>query len=160
MKAKPTATLRLPRSQASHRGQIDFPQQRAAAAAQGHDALDQPAVDLADAGKDGEEDQHRHQDEGERHFRGEADAEPDDEERRQHDPRHRIEQDHHRLEQFGDDRHQRRGDAERGADDEAEREPAQRGGEGRFEMRPDRAVGKELDERGADRRMAPARRAG
>ena len=45
---------------------------------------------------------------------------------------------------------ERGGDAEHDADDDAERQPAQRRGEGRLEVRPDAAVGEQVDERGAD----------
>ena len=48
-------------------------------------------------------------------------------------------------------RQQCRGHAEHDADGDADSEAAERGGEGRFEMRPDAAVDKELGERGADR---------
>ena len=47
-------------------------------------------------------------------------------------------------------RNESRDDAEQNADGDAERETAERGGEGCVEMRPDAAVGEQLDERRAD----------
>src|SRR5262245_43113305 len=118
-----------------------------AAPAKRGDAFDELAVDLTYSGEDCKEDQYRDQDKRECDLRREADAEPDHEQRGQYDARNRIEQRHHRLEQLRKERRKRGSDAEHDAGEDAERKSAKRGGKGCFEMRPDAAVGKKLDER-------------
>src|SRR5690606_34671775 len=61
-----------------HRGDVDFPEQGGAAAAERPDAFDQADIDLADAGIDGEEDEHGDQDDADRDLGAEPDPEPDD----------------------------------------------------------------------------------
>ena len=100
---KADGDLQIAQHPGRDRRQVDMAHQRQAIAAQGDDALDQLAVDLADAGVHGEEDQHRHQDEAERDLRGDADAEPDHEQRRQDHARDGVEHAHHRLQQLGNE---------------------------------------------------------
>ena len=124
--------------------------ERPAPAPERDDALDEPPVHLPDAREDGEEDQHGHQDEGEGDLRGDADAEPDDEERRQDDARDGVEQRHHRLEQLRDQRDERGENAQHDAGDDAEGKSGERGRERRLDMNPNAAASEQLDERGAD----------
>ena len=129
------------------RRQVDVPHQRPAAATERHDALDELAVHLPDSGEHGEEDQHRHENEGQRNLGGQPDAEPDHEKRREDHARDGVEERHHRLEQLRDEPDECRDDAEQNANDDAERKTAERGGEGCIEMRPDAAVREQVDER-------------
>jgi len=85
--------------------------QRRATAAQREDALDQLAVDLANAGEHGEEDQHRHQDEGQRDPGRDADVQADHEQRAPGSRPDGVEHAHHRLQQLGNEGHQGGGNA-------------------------------------------------
>src|SRR5262245_61339099 len=124
--------------------------QRAASASERDHTLDQPAVDLPDSGEHSKEDQHRHEDERQRHLGSEPDAEPNHEQRSEDHARDGVENGHHRLDQLRTEANKRGDDAKRNADGDAERETAERGSEGGFEMRPDASIREQISERRPD----------
>src|SRR5690606_30896216 len=109
-------------------------------------ARHQVQVIMQDAGVDGEEDKDGHQYQGERDLRGEIDPQPDDEERGQDDAGYCIEEDHHRLEEVGDDGGEGRGEAEGDTENDPAAEADRRGEEGCRGGRAERASGEEAHE--------------
>src|SRR5207244_4312616 len=131
-------------------GQIDVTDERPTPPAKRDDPLDQLAIHVADASEYGEEDQHRHQYEGERYLRREPDPEPDNEQRRKNDARDGVEHRHYRRQQFGNQRDQRADDAEHDPNHDAEREPDNRGRKSGFKVWPDATVRKQIVKRRRD----------
>src|SRR6266496_3802369 len=97
-KRESDGNLKVAKGPCGHGREINLAQQHRPAAAQRLDPFDEALVDLLDPGIDGEEEQHRYENECHRDLGGNADPEPDHEERRQNNARYGIENRHRRVE--------------------------------------------------------------
>src|SRR5947207_12836381 len=135
---------------AEHRGEHDEAGEVRAAPAHHLHRLDQLRIDRADAEIRVEEDDEEHREEAEGDLRRDPEPEERQEDRRDRDPRQRVERNEHGLDDLRGAAEVRETQAERRAADDAEHEPDHRFGERRREVPPEQArlrVGAQLAER-------------
>ena len=113
---EPDGNLQIAEHPRRNGGYVHLSDECPPAAAKRADTLDELQVHFADAAVHGEEDQHGHQDQCQRHLRGEPDPQPDHEQRRQDDARDGVQQNHHRLEKLGEPGNQCRRESEQDAE--------------------------------------------